>query len=220
MQEQLALRRSRLAAGHRHLGWKVGFGAPAAMESLRLDGPLVGFLTDGSLVAPDEEVSIQGWVRAVAEPELAAWIRSDVPTAASPDEVRAAIGALGPAIELADVDPQPEDVEQILAGNIFHRRVILGHRDPARAGASLEGFVGRVWVDDDQVAEVSDPEAVTGPLLRVVAHVAATLAAVGEGLKAGDIVITGSIVPPIPLAAPAQIRFEIPGSDPVTARVR
>src|SRR5438067_3521539 len=41
----------------------------------------------------------------------------------------AAIAALGPAIELADLNPPPDDVEVVLAGNIFHRRVILGRSE-------------------------------------------------------------------------------------------
>jgi quercetin dioxygenase-like cupin family protein len=42
MREQLARRDER---GERQIGWKVGFGAPAAMEMLKIDRPLVGFLT-------------------------------------------------------------------------------------------------------------------------------------------------------------------------------
>ncbi len=34
MQAQLAARRRRLDAGEVHLGWKIGFGAPAAMAKL------------------------------------------------------------------------------------------------------------------------------------------------------------------------------------------
>jgi 2-keto-4-pentenoate hydratase len=48
MDRQLTLRQARLDAGETSLGWKVGFGAPAALERLGLDAPLVGFLT-GSL---------------------------------------------------------------------------------------------------------------------------------------------------------------------------
>src|SRR6266508_4470699 len=40
-----------------------------------------------------------------------------------------AIASIGPAIELADVDFPPDDVEMILAGNIYNRYVILGSMD-------------------------------------------------------------------------------------------
>jgi 2-keto-4-pentenoate hydratase len=47
---QLAKRRERIAAGERPLGWKVGLGAPATMERLKLQGPVVGFLMQRALL--------------------------------------------------------------------------------------------------------------------------------------------------------------------------
>jgi 2-keto-4-pentenoate hydratase len=44
-------------------------------------------------------------------------------------------------------------------------------------------------------------EALTGKLPDIVAHVANTLAAFGEKLAAGDVIITGSITPPIMIEA-------------------
>src|ERR1700724_2515204 len=41
---QLQRRRERLDAGEKAVGWKVAFGAPAAMERLRITAPLFGFL--------------------------------------------------------------------------------------------------------------------------------------------------------------------------------
>ena len=46
MAVQLGRRRERLDAGEQPLGWKVGFGAPAAMQKLAIQTPLIGFLTD------------------------------------------------------------------------------------------------------------------------------------------------------------------------------
>ena len=47
------------------------------------------------------------------------------------------------------------------------------------------------------MARSTDPEALTGKLIDVVAHVANVLAAFGEKLSAGDIIITGSITQPV-----------------------
>lgn len=70
MAAQLERRRERLAAGERPLGWKVGFGAAAAMERLGIDRPLVGFLTDRGLLEDGAEVPVGGW-HAPAQPEIA-----------------------------------------------------------------------------------------------------------------------------------------------------
>jgi 2-keto-4-pentenoate hydratase len=47
-----------------------------------------------------------------------------------------------------------------------------------------------------EVNRTRDPEALTGKLLDTVILVANTVAAFGEKLSAGDIIITGSITPP------------------------
>jgi 2-keto-4-pentenoate hydratase len=97
---------------------------------------------------------------------------------------------------LADLNPPPADVEVTLAGNIFHRHVILGAADKARAGAKLDGLTGLVFRRGAQVARQEDLQANIGNIVDIVAHVAGTLGAHGETLRAGDVIITGSIVPP------------------------
>ena len=118
MQRQLQARAALLASGAKPLGWKVGFGAPAALEMLGIDGPLVGFLCDSGLIGPGETVSLAGWAKPLAEPEVAIYMGSDLGGGAGAQAAAAAIAGLGPAIELADMDSPPEEAEAILAGNI------------------------------------------------------------------------------------------------------
>ena len=196
MEKQLGERRARIAAGEKPLGWKVGLGAKPAMERLNIRMPLVGYMMQKSLVPSGTTVSVAGWTQPVAEPEIAAYMASDLAGGAGRDAAIAAIGALGPAIELADLNPPPADVEVALAGHIFHRNVILGAPDKSRAGAKLEGLAGLVFRRGAQVARQEDLQANIGNIVDIVAHVAGTLAAYGEKLRAGDVIITGSIVPP------------------------
>jgi 2-keto-4-pentenoate hydratase len=196
MATQLAARRAAIEAGARPIGWKLGFGAPAAMQKLGITAPLVGFLTDRGVVASGATVSLAGWTKPVAEPEIAIEMGADLPGGGDEAAAAAAIRALGPAIELADLVPL-DDPEKILAGNIYHRRVIFGPRDPARAGARLDALRGRVLRNGREIAAVTELEANTGRLLALVRHVADLLAACGERLRAGDAIIAGSIVPPL-----------------------
>jgi 2-keto-4-pentenoate hydratase len=197
MRAQLDKRAGRLAAGARHLGWKAGFGAAANIAKFDLPGPLMGHMLQDARIASGDTVSVAGWKKPVAEPEIAAWIGADLPDGTDKDAVRRAVSALGPAIELADLDPPPEDVATILAGNIFHRRVILGLADASRTGARLDGVSGLVTRKGSSLPPVDALEANTGRLVDIVAHLADTLAACGERMKAGDVVICGSIVPPL-----------------------
>jgi 2-keto-4-pentenoate hydratase len=68
-----------------------------------------------------------------------------------------------------------------------------------RPGAALDGLTSRLIRRGAEAAATTDPEALTGSLPDIVAHVANTLAAFGEKLAAGDVIITGSITPPIVL---------------------
>ena len=196
MEKQLADRRARIAAGEKPIGWKVGLGAKAAMERLQIRMPLVGYMMGKSVIQNGSTASVAGWTQPVAEPEIAVYMASDLPGGATREAAMKAVGSLGPAIELADLPGPPSDVEAVLAGNIFHRSVILGPRDTSRAGVKLEGLAGLVFRRGAQVARQEDLQANIGNIVDIVAHVAGTLAANGERLRAGDVIITGSIVPP------------------------
>ncbi len=215
MRRQLEFRRAKIAAGDAALGWKLGFGTPAAMEGLGTDAPLVGFLLRGAELEPGAAVSVAGWTNPVVEPEIAVTMGRDLPATTDRQTVGAAIAAIGPAIELADLSFAPDDVEAILAADIFQRHVLLGRQDPARAGGNLEGLVGTVERDGAPLATVDDLEAAPGDLLGNVMHVANLLATVGETLRAGEIIITGSIVPPIRADASTRVRYALDPLDTV-----
>jgi 2-keto-4-pentenoate hydratase len=199
MPAQLAKRRARITAGEKTLGWKVGLGAPITMTKLGLQAPLVGFLMQRALLLSDSTASLQGWKRPVAEPEIAVRMMRDLPGGASSDDALAAIKDIFPAIELADLDPAPvpDNLDAVLEGDLFQRHVLLCGN--TRAGSSTSGLTSRVTRRGAEAARTTDPEALTGKLGDIVAHVANTLAAFGEKLLSGDVVITGSITPPLML---------------------
>ncbi len=208
MREQLARRRKLLAAGDERLGWKIGFGSPAAMATLGTDAPLVGFLTRRALVPNGVAVPVGAWTRPVVEPEIAVHLRHALPGGAGRTEAGQAIGALAPALELADVDGPSDDPEAILVRNVFQRAVVLGPATPW-AGRPVAGLDARVSTSGRPVAATGDPEALTGDTLALLAHAASVLAAAGEELAAGDIVITGSVVPPLAAAAGDTIELAL-----------
>jgi 2-keto-4-pentenoate hydratase len=197
MQAQLDLRRQRLEGGDKPLGWKVGFGAPAMLKLLNITGPLVGFLTLNARVQSGGNVSLAGWSKPVAEPEIAVHIGRDVPAGVDRATAEAAIAGVSPAIELVDLTAPPEDPEPILGGNIYQRHVVLAGTGPARAGSAADGLTCRVIRRGSEFARTSDPQANTGEWIDIVRHVADVLAAFDERLRAGEIIITGSVVPPL-----------------------
>jgi 2-keto-4-pentenoate hydratase len=201
MAAQLARRDELLRAGARRLGWKSGFASAAAKARFGTTSPLFGFLTDRGLLPSGSSIAIGGWTQAVLEPEIAVHLGRDLAAGASTTEIRASIAGLGAAIEVADFDPALTEVESILAGGIFHRAVLLGAPSPAHAGYQTADVSAVVTADGTEVARSAEPAALTGELVDTLGLLAAALEECGEHLRAGDVVITGSLLPPIAVAA-------------------
>jgi 2-keto-4-pentenoate hydratase len=196
LDRMLELRRGLLAEGAQALGWKLGFGSAAAQQQLGTDTPLVGFLTDRSLVEAGGTVSVDGWANPLLEPEVALYL-----------DGAGAVREVGLAFEVVDVDPPPDDAASALGRNLYHRFVVLG---PERA-TSLEGLRARVLRDGDEIAATDAVGALNGDPLAGAALVARTVA---SELRDGDVLIAGSIVPPVPVRPGERYRYEL---DPVGA---
>jgi len=207
MQAQLARRAERMGAGEKPLGWKIGLGAPAAMANLGTSRPQVGYLLQSALLSSGAQVNVKGWTQPGAEPEIAVQIGSDVAPGSDAATARAAIAALMPAIELIDLDSAPtaENLDTVLAGNMFQRHVLLG--EGRRGGGETADLSAHVFRRGKPATEAADPEALTGKVPNLLVHLANTLNAFGESLKAGDIVICGSTVP-MPLIEPDETEFD------------
>ena len=195
----LELRRQALAAGEQPRGWKVGFGAPAAMEMLGIDRPLVGFLTDRTVLPDGGTAHVGDWTKPMLEAEVAVRIGPD-----------GQIDGYATAIELADLDPPPQDAAAILAGNIFHRHYLVGpmHEAPG-ASATLSR-------DGEELAQTDSPTALTGEYVDLVE---AVRAAAGGELRAGDVIITGSIFAPLQLEPDSVITVEVAPLGALTVRI-
>jgi 2-keto-4-pentenoate hydratase len=195
----LMRRREILARGVQPLGWKIGFNLPEFQEKLGIDRPLAGFLTSDGLLEDGAE-----WddLPVIVESEVAVEIGDD----------GRAIVALLPALELADPPDLDLGVEQILAGNIFHRAVAFGPRVETR-----EPGAGRILVNGEEQHALSAEQTVAN-LDAMVDAVAGRLADVGEELQPGDRIITGVLAPPHKASPGDTVRLELDGLGGVELR--
>jgi 2-keto-4-pentenoate hydratase len=69
------------------------------------------------------------------------------------------------------------------------------------------------------VADTTDLETLTGEVPSILAHTVALLGTVGERLQAGEVVILGSVVPPIPVRPGDEISFALDPLSPISVRV-
>ncbi|MDQ5831894.1 MAG: hypothetical protein M3550_02405 [Actinomycetota bacterium] len=198
----LTRRREKVAQGAEPIGWKIGFNVPAIQEKLGIDAPLAGYLTSDGLLEDGATWSLGDEGEVVVESEVAVELGDDARS----------IVALMPALELADPPDLAQDVETILAGNIFHRAVAFGPRvetgDPGAA---------RILVNGELQHEVLAQEA-GARLEEMVDVVAQRLADAGEQLEAGQRIITGVLAPPHPAQPGDVVRLEIDGLGGVELR--
>jgi 2-keto-4-pentenoate hydratase len=206
MLAQLTERRRRIEAGEAPLGWKLGMGVPAAMAKLGTDAPLVGYLLEPARVQDGATVSLDGWGHAKLEPEIAVHMAADLAPGASREDAEAAIAGLGAAIELVDLDPDADDPEAILAADIFQRHVLLG---PPVEGASATGSSARVRKNGEEAATAEDATEATGDPVDLVLHVAEVVGRAGEALRAGEVVICGSVVPALDVAPGDTVEVQV-----------
>jgi 2-keto-4-pentenoate hydratase len=194
MRAQLGRRDAELVAGAGALGWKMGLTVPAVQEGLGLAGPVAGYLTTGSAMADGATLSLAGFTAAMLEPEVAIHVGEG-----------GTVAGLGPAIEIVDIDLPFEDVEPILAGNVFHRAVVLG---PPTAGASVEGVVARVSRNGEAAAS-ADAAPVVGDPADVVRFVSEWVEPFGATVEPGQAIIAGSITAPQPVAPGDEVTVDL-----------
>jgi 2-keto-4-pentenoate hydratase len=190
----LVRRREILGQGAEAIGWKVGFNISAAQEKLGIDAPLAGFLSSDGLLEDGAEVSLDGGP-VVVESEVAVELGPDARS----------IVALLPALEVADPPDLDQDVETILAGNIFHRAVAFGPRVETN-----EPGGGRVLVNGE-VEHVMAPGETSAHLEEMVEAVRKRLAAVDEDMLPGQRIITGVLAPPHVAHPGDRVRLELDG---------
>jgi 2-keto-4-pentenoate hydratase len=186
-------RREILAQGAEPIGWKIGFNLPEIQEKLGIDAPLAGFLTSDGLLHDGTAWSLGNEGEVVVESEVAVELGDDARS----------IVALLPALELVDPPDLSQDVDTILAGNIFHRAVAFGPRVETDAPGG-----GRILVNGEVQHEV-EAERAGGNLEAMVEVVAARLEAADERLRPGERIITGVLAPPYKPEPGDTVRLEL-----------
>jgi len=85
MQKQFSLRQKQINQGERRVGWKAAFGAPQALEKFGISAPLVGFLTDKTLMQDGTTLVQADYAKPALEPEIAIHMGAGVSPGACPD---------------------------------------------------------------------------------------------------------------------------------------
>lgn len=204
------LRRS----GGEPLGYKVGLTSASMQAFCRIDHPIEGVVLASRLHRSGSEIRARDFGRLGLEFEIAVRIKSDIPATAkafTAEAIAPHIDGVGAAIELVDdraADYASLDVRSLVADNSWNAGIVLSEFKPS--WPDLEAVSGRASKDGDLIGEGNGRD-ILGHPFNSVAWLATQLASRGATLKAGQVVMTGSMMKTVFPAEDAHYRFEIEG---------
>ena len=188
------LREALVARGERVIGWKAGLTGRGAQDAMGIHHPASGFLRGDGVYATGDSVPLSRFAELVVEVETAFVMRTalagpGVTPAMALDSVEGAL----PALERADLRwagrPTPGD---FIADGIAGNALVLGRPLMPVTGLDL-ALEGVVYELNGQVMATNTAAEVLGNPLNALAWLANHLAERGLGLRAGDLVMSGSI---------------------------
>ena len=184
-------------------GWKIAATSKAGQEHIGVDGPLAGRLLEKRAFASGHGVSLAHNSMGVIEAEFAFRMGRDLPPRRNPysiDEVVAAVASMHPAIEIPDSryrDFVTAGAAQLIADNACASYFVLG---PATTSAwqarDLPQHPVAVYVNG-QMAGEGRGENVLGDPRIALTWIANELSLIGDTLRAGETVTTGTCVAPV-----------------------
>ncbi|MER5177879.1 fumarylacetoacetate hydrolase family protein [Streptomyces sp. NPDC002896] len=194
-----------VAAGRRIVGRKIGLTSPAVQAQLGVGQPDFGALFADMAVADGGTVEAGRLLQPKVEAEVALVLGADLPhrDCTVADVLRATDFAL-PALELVDSRIAGWDITIVdtVADNASSGLFVLGGTPVPLTQVDLRGVRMSMTSGDKVVSEGTGADCLGGPLNAAV-WLASTLAAMGDPLRAGDVVLTGALGP-MAVAAPGD----------------
>jgi 2-keto-4-pentenoate hydratase len=178
-------------------GYKIGLTTPRMQEMCGINSPVAGVVLKDRVHASAARLNVSAYGHLGLEFEIAVRLGHDLalsgPTLSIAD-VSAAVDGVCPAIELIDdrgADYRKLDALSLIADNAWNGGIVLGEFAPSWPDlAAIEAVVSI----DGNVIDRGFGRDVLGHPFHSVAWLATHLASQGSRLRAGDVVMTGSIV--------------------------
>lgn len=211
----------RLAAGERIIGKKIGLTSKAVQSMLGVNQPDFGYLTDRMLFNSGAEIPIsERLIQPKAEGEIAFILKNDlIGPGISNDDVLAATECVMPCFEVVDsrIQDWKIKIQDTVADNASCGLFVLGDQAVSPHQVDLVTCSMRVE-KNGQLLSTGMGAAALGSPLNCVAWLANTLGQFGVGLKAGEVILSGSLVPLEPVKAGDFMRVEIDGMGSASVR--
>ncbi len=208
------LKRREQEDGEKVVGKKIGVTSKVVQEMLGVHQPDFGFLTDAMVYDNGADVPVAGnLIQPRAEAEIGFRLKADLQgPGVTEADVLAATECIMPCFEIVDsrIDNWQIKIQDTVADNASCGVYVLGESEVDPKDFDLPNLSVTVWKNDQLLSE-GKGNAVQGNPLTAVAWLANTLGAFGIPFKAGEVILSGSVVPLEPVSAGDKMKMELHG---------
>ena len=219
-QIQLRMIERRLETGETIIGKKIGVTSRVVMEMLNVNQPDFGQMTSGMVFNEGEDIRCDSMIAPKAEAEVAFMLKHDLagPGITAADVLRATDCVI-PCFEIVDsrIKDWKIKIQDTVADNASCGVFTLGgvRKDPRRIDLALAGMV---LEKNGEVISTSTGASVQGSPVNAVAWLANTLGRLGITLKAGEVILSGSQSPLIPVKPGDSLSCSVGGLGSASVR--
>jgi 2-keto-4-pentenoate hydratase len=206
-------------------GFKIGATGRRMQLYLGIDRPIAGFMRSQDIHHGHAELCFADFIKPGVECEVAVRLGRDLPTGpCSPEQASAAVDEFFAGIEI--VENRYGDVKELgtptlIADQMYHGAAVIGDRhDMDWRRMDIGALRGRIGLDDGTKDEGLTTDLLGHPLNGLAWLAGSAEAAAFGGLKAGQVVMLGSVTPPIWLSRPATVTVTFPPLPAVTLWLR
>ncbi|MCG7932716.1 MAG: 2-oxopent-4-enoate hydratase [Candidatus Thiodiazotropha lotti] len=211
----------RVENGESIIGKKIGVTSKAVQNMLNVHQPDFGYLTDRMVYGNGDEMPIsEQLIQPRAEGEIAFMLKRDLigPGVSNADVLRATEAVI-PCFEIVDsrIRDWKIKIQDTVADNASCGLFVLGDKavDPRKVDLATAGMVVE---KNGELLSTGAGAAALGSPVNCVAWLANTLGSFGIPLKAGEVILSGSLVPLEPVVAGDFMRVEIGGIGSASVR--
>ncbi|MFQ5762491.1 MAG: 2-keto-4-pentenoate hydratase [Candidatus Bathyarchaeia archaeon] len=189
--------------GERIVGKKIGLTSKAIQTQLGVFEPDYGQITHKMVVADGSALSMMQLIKPKVEAEVAFILKQDLqgPSVTTADVLRATEGVM-PVLEIIDsrIRDWKIKIQDTIADNASSARVVTGGALTALGNLQLN-LIGAVFEKNGGIVATGAGAAVLGHPAHSVAWLANKLSEFGEPLRAGEIVLSGSLTAAVDASA-------------------
>jgi 2-keto-4-pentenoate hydratase len=214
---------ARLLGADPPAGFKIGATARRMQDYLGLSGPAAGFMAANGLHASGAALRRADHPRPGVECDVAVRLARDLPpgpcTAAQAAE---AVGTLMAGIELVSNrygDLGVLGTPALIADQVFHAAAVLGEGVADWRRLDLPRLAGRIMVDGEARGEGVAGDLLGDPMNSLAWLAGSAVATAFGGLRTGQVIMLGSVTPPIWLDGPAEVIVAFPPLPEVRLRL-